>query len=394
MPDLIIAASCLPPQLRAGPTGEADTAPSLRSISRFFSSLANGAGAAAGAPTNGGSSHTPRPLSGAHYTAGLGSFAGRNLSAASVVIPLSAADVATVNAAAAGGGTAPAALHANAFPMQHTLLATVLALRQQEAAALRERERLLGIRSTPNVGGGGADTAALPAAAAVTATTSTAAGQAAAAAAAAAATAAVVDDTQLYVQGVHNPSRDIVLLCSVLAQAHAAAGAHHPAPNTAAGPHAAAAGGPPGGSAAAQTRASTASGMLAAAITSPIARPTSNGAHRAASGAAVAVTSGNFATNATAALGSAAPGPPAPPQSLVLLTLSLERTGASEPGGRVPPVPPPLAGGPGGSSDAGAALGLYVCFAQRLPAALLEAVRESCQELIDQVGGGHVVGTS
>ncbi|KAG2444773.1 hypothetical protein HXX76_001516 [Chlamydomonas incerta] len=355
---------------RNGPPAEADAAgASVRSISRFFASLAGGVMGGGVILNTAGSAHTPRPHSGAHYT-GFGSFAGRNLSAASVVIPLSAADMATVNAAAAGAGGTPAALHANAFPMQNTLLAAVLALRQQEAAALRERERLLSAPSTPFAGGGGADAAAP--AAALLAATPTAAAHVAATAAAAAATAAVVDDTQLYVQGVHNPSRDVVLLCSVLAQAHAA-GPHQPAPAAATPPAG-------GAAAAAQTRVSTANGMAPTAITSPAVGPASNNASGAASGAAATVTSGNFSAAATAALGSAAPGPPAPPQSLVLLTLSLDRTGAGEPGGLLPLVP----SGPGGSADAGAALGMYVCFARRLPAALLEAVRESCQELLDQ----------
>ncbi|KAG2444732.1 hypothetical protein HXX76_001476 [Chlamydomonas incerta] len=39
----------------------------------------------------------------------------------------------------------------------------------------------------------------------------------------------------------------------------------------------------------------------------------------------------------------------------------------------------------------GAALGFYVCFARRLPAALLEAVRASCQELLDEALAGPVV---
>ncbi|GFR39804.1 hypothetical protein Agub_g292 [Astrephomene gubernaculifera] len=54
---------------------------------------------------------------------------------------------------------------------------------------------------------------------------------------------------------------------------------------------------------------------------------------------------------------------PNAPQSLVLLTLPLEE---------------------------GAAVGLYLCFPRRLPAALLEAVRGSCQELVDQAFGAVV----
>ncbi|KAG2444727.1 hypothetical protein HXX76_001471 [Chlamydomonas incerta] len=246
--------------------------------------------------------------------------AGQGPGSRSVVIPLSQAEIAAGGGGNGGapGGAAVGGLNARAFPLQRTLLAAVLA-QAAEAALPRRSSATTPQKSMPSAtgrpSGGAASATGAPSpvtAGAPGSTTSSGCNS----------SLAVVEDTQLFVQNVHKPSADIVLLM----------GLRRPATNN----------------------GTTAVPSTHSAVAPVVSGPNADAAPTP-TGAAAATTAASASGNGQ--LSGLTP-PPSSPQSLLVLTAPL---------------------------DNGAALGLYVCFARRLPLPLLEAVRASAQQLVDQV---------
>ncbi|KAG2448994.1 hypothetical protein HYH02_005748 [Chlamydomonas schloesseri] len=241
---------------------------------------------------------------------------GQGPASRSVVIPLSQAEMAGGSGGNGGapGGAAAGGLNARAFPLQRTLLAAVLA---QAAELAPPRRTPTATTATPpstqksmhSVMGralAGAAGAPSPVPAGALGSIYSSGGSPA---------LAVVEDTQIFVQNVHKPSADIVMLMGL-------------------------------------RRPTTSNGATTTPSTHSAVAPVVSGPNaEAAPALANAVVSGNGQPMGLTP-------PPSVPQSLLVLTAAL---------------------------DGGAALGLYVCFARRLPLPLLEAVRASAQQLVDQM---------
>ncbi|GIL95011.1 hypothetical protein Vretimale_1127 [Volvox reticuliferus] len=189
----------------------------------------------------------------------------RTLATSTVIVPLSAAEAA---AATAATPLTAGALHADIFPLQHTLLQAVLDdLQKQRQGQQKEQEKSGGGNDASPPGSGNSPTS-LP--------------------------ISVIENTFLYVQNVHNPWRDVWLFM----------GRHL------------------------ECMHSTPTGVL------------------------------SYGSSPTTTLASSSSCRSSMPQSLALLAIPLD--------------------------EGGAALGLYLCFPKRLPGPLLEAVRASCQELLNK----------
>ncbi|GLI69972.1 hypothetical protein VaNZ11_014625 [Volvox africanus] len=243
---------------------------------------------------------------------------GPTMSSRSIIVPLHQAQPQTnlmesgPYPAAAGTPT----LHAKAFPLHRTLLLAHLQQQQQQQHQGHQKQQQQPL--TVNAGG----LASAPAAATAMSSglgesaTPTATMQAISSPSA----TAVIEDTQLYVQNVHKPSRDVCMLMGLTRK--------------------------------------TANGML---LSSGLGGGGHSGHSQPWASATGMLGGGPFSTAGAVASGAAAGGAVAVggiPQSLVLLAMSL--------------------------GEGGAALGLYLCFPKRLPAPLLDAVRASCQELLDK----------
>ena len=278
---------------------------------------------AVGAPTEAGGSLPRTSSMTAHFVNGQGP------GSRSVVIPLSQAELAAGGGGNGGapGGAAAGGLNARAFPLQRTLLAAVLAQvaeaapprRQSKTSPSATQELTVSVAGRPSGGTASATNGTPSPVPAVGAPGLTNSGSGSP-------SLAVVEDTQLFVQNVHAPSADIVMLMGLRRPATSSGTATIP------GAHS----------------------TVAPVVSDPNAdaAPLSPGA--GGGGTTTAAASGN------GQLVGLTP-PPSSPQSLLVLTAPL---------------------------DNGAALGLYVCFARRLPLPLLEAVRASAQQLVDQVRSG------
>eukprot|EP00198_Chlamydomonas_reinhardtii_P000251 XP_001689586.1 predicted protein [Chlamydomonas reinhardtii] len=223
-----------------------------------------------------------------------------------------------------GGGASPMCMPRPGTPLARTLLAAVLAQvaeaapprRQSKTSPSATQELTVSVAGRPSGGTASATNGTPSPVPAVGAPGLTNSGSGSP-------SLAVVEDTQLFVQNVHAPSADIVMLMGLRRPATSSGTATIP------GAHS----------------------TVAPVVSDPNAdaAPLSPGA--GGGGTTTAAASGN------GQLVGLTP-PPSSPQSLLVLTAPL---------------------------DNGAALGLYVCFARRLPLPLLEAVRASAQQLVDQV---------